>query len=98
MPISFAEFRLNETARIALPIFVRKIIHCRSSISAMETAKIKICEVEIVAFPKSVILLLSSKVGKDFGVPVKMKTNKYSINKDIQIAVISVVIPEYFRT
>ena len=33
MPISFAETRLNETARIARPVFVRYTIICKAIIS-----------------------------------------------------------------
>src|SRR5258708_5502940 len=51
IPINFAELRLKETARIAVPTLVLKITHCSKSISATETAKIRIWDLEMAALP-----------------------------------------------
>ena len=98
IPISFAELMLNETARIALPTLVLKMMYCSSTISAIETTKMSICDVEMVALPKSVMFSFGKSWGNERGVPEKKKTKRYSISSDIPIAVISVVIFEYFRT
>ena len=53
LPISFAEFRLKETARIAVPTFVLNTIHCSSNINAIDTRKMTISRFEMAALPNS---------------------------------------------
>ncbi len=97
MPMSFAASRLNETARIALPVRVRRMKKRSASISSTDTTMTVSCSLVMRTCPRRTSARGASD-GKNLGSGPKTSWDPFSMKSETPIAVMSSVRRDARRT